>query len=484
MPIFSLCSKGGIGTFGKEAFAFVDFLHKAGQSWWQILPLNPTNYGDSPYQSFSSYAGNPYFIDPEILIEEGLLTSEEFESFDFGNSNKIDYDKLYFGRIKMLKKAFSRFKATRDFDDFCKNNAFWLDDYALFMALKNENNDTAWTEWEESLRKREQNQIEKKRKAYSETINLYRFIQYEFSKQWMSLKNYANSKGIGIIGDIPIYVALDSSDIWSEPEQFLLDENLTPKKVAGCPPDYFCESGQLWGNPLYDWKKMKTDGFDWWKRRIGYALKLYDMVRIDHFRAFEAFYAIPYGDADATGGKWIKGPGMSLFNELKKQFGDNMPIIAEDLGFLTPQVHKLLKSTGFPGMKVLQFAFDTREESDYLPHNYPNNCVVYTGTHDNDTVLGWTQTADKHDVEMARRYLHVDDYEGFNWAMIRAALMSVADICILTMQDIIGLGSEGRINTPSTVGDNWRWRIDEGCVNDWLARIVLENTKLYGRQAK
>ena len=484
MPIFSLCSKGGIGTLGKEAFAFVDFLHKAGQSWWQILPLNPTNYGDSPYQSFSSYAGNPYFIDPEILIEEGLLSREEFESIDFGNSNKIDYGKLYFGRIKMLKKAFSRFKPSKEYDEFCKNNAFWLDDYALFMALKNENNDTAWTEWEEPLRKREQDKLNQKQKEYSDIINLYRFIQYEFSKQWMALKSYANSKGIGIIGDIPIYVALDSSDIWSEPEQFILDENLTPKKVAGCPPDYFCESGQLWGNPLYDWKKMKTDGFDWWKRRIGYALKLYDMVRIDHFRAFEAFYAIPYGDADATGGKWIKGPGMSLFNELKKQFGDNMPIIAEDLGFLTPQVHKLLKSTGFPGMKVLQFAFDTREESDYLPHNYTKNCVVYTGTHDNDTVLGWTQTADKQDVEMARRYLHVDDNEGFNWAMMRAALMSVADICILTMQDIIGLGSEGRINTPSTVGNNWRWRIDEGCVNDWLARIVLENTKLYGRQAK
>ncbi len=482
MPIFSLSSSGGIGTFGKEAYRFVDFLEKAGQSWWQLLPLNPTNYGDSPYQSFSSYAGNPYFIDPEMLIAEKLLTAEEFNSFDFGDDEtKVDYGKLYKNRIPMLKIAYRRFVPDDDYREFCDRNKHWLDEYALFMALKNANDDNDWYQWDEPLRVREASALEKARAAYGDTMNFYRFVQFKFYDQWFKLKNYANERGIGIIGDIPIYVANDSADVWGNPEQFMLQKDLKPRLVAGCPPDAFSEDGQLWGTPLYDWKRMKSDGYIWWKTRLSHALSIYDTVRIDHFRGFESFYAIPYGSDTAKNGKWMKGPDINLFKELKKEFGDNLPIIAEDLGFLTPAVLKLLAASGFPGMKVLQFAFDSREDSDYLPHNYTRNCVVYTGTHDNDTIIGWTTTAPQADVEMARKYLHVTNDEGFNWAMMRAALSSVADTCILMMHDFIGLGSEARINTPSTLGNNWQWRIDKYCINDWLAGIIKENTALYGR---
>lgn len=466
MPVFSLSSKGGIGTLGKEAFSFVDFLHKAGQSWWQILPLNPTNFGDSPYQSFSSYAGNPYFIDPEILINKGLLTAEEFSSFDFGDkADEIDYEKLYNNRFKMLRTAFSRFVKDKEYDCFCKENAYWLDNYARFMTLKSLNNNKSWNEWD-ILKLEDENELD-----------FYRFVQFEFSKQWFALKEYANQKGIGIIGDIPIYVAYDSSDVWSEPEQFQLDKDNTPSAVAGCPPDAFSDEGQLWGNPLYNWKLMKSEGFKWWKKRLGYALKLYDTVRIDHFRGFEAYWSVPFGDENAKGGKWVKGPDMAFFREMKKEFGEHVPIIAEDLGFLTDKVYLMLDRCGFPGMKVLQFAFSDGEDNGYLPHNYNKNCVVYTGTHDNDTILGWADSLSDADLLMVKEYLNLKSDEGLNWSMIRAAQMSVADTCILTMQDLIGMGSEGRINTPSTLGNNWKWRIGEGCVNDWLAKILYDKTK-------
>ena len=482
MPIFSLSGEYGIGTFGKSARTFVDFLKKGGQTYWQILPLSPTNYGDSPYQSFSSFAGNPYFIDIEILIEEGLLTKEEADSFDFGSDPlKIDYAKLYDNRAKILRLAYKNFTPSKDYYDFLNNNAFWLDDYALFYAIKAKSPETPLGKWEMGLKKRDAERLGTARRELSDEIDFCKFCQFKFFEQWFALKNYANENGIKILGDIPIYVALDSCDLWTEPEQFLVDEELTPSFVAGCPPDAFSEDGQLWVNPLYNFEQMKADGFKWWKKRLGFALSIYDTVRIDHFRAFEAFYAIPAEDDTAKNGSWRKGPGVELFNELKKEFSEELPIIAEDLGFLTPEVRKLLKETGFPGMKVLQFAFDTREESDYLPHNYTNNCVVYTGTHDNDTVNGWTVTADPKDVLAARRYMHVDDGEGFNWAMMRTAMMSVADTCILMMADLLGLSSEGRINTPSTLGGNWQWRIAEGCVNDWLAGILLENTELYCR---
>ncbi|MBR3869939.1 MAG: 4-alpha-glucanotransferase [Clostridia bacterium] len=477
MPVFSLPSPYGIGTFGKEAYRFVDFLDKAGQSMWQILPLGPTSFGDSPYQSFSSFAGNPYFIDPDMLIEDGLLTKKQVQKFDFGTGCKIDYGKLYENRLPMLKLAFENFVPDADYKKFCSDNSWWLEDYVLFSAIKGIHNGKCWSEWEEGYRLRDEKTLSEVKEKYADTLRFYRFIQYEFNIQWTALKKYANKKGIKIIGDLPIYVAYDSADVWADTKQFLLKDGL-PTLVAGCPPDAFSKDGQLWGNPIYDWEYMEKDGYKWWIRRINYVLELYDVVRIDHFRGFESFYAIPYGDKTAKNGKWMKGPDMKLFEKLGK-----LPIIAEDLGFITPQVRKLLKNSGFPGMKVLQFAFDTREESDYLPHNYDKNCVVYTGTHDNDTIIGWTKTADKADVEMARRYLQVGD-EGFNWAMMRAALMSVADTAILMMPDLLGLGSEARINTPSKLGGNWNWRIGEGCTNDWLAKILYDNTLLYGRIKK
>lgn len=483
MPIFSLPSLYGIGTLGKEAYKFVDFLEKAGQTYWQILPLNPTNYGDSPYQSFSSYAGNPYFIDVELLIEEGLLTKEEADRFDFGNDNeKVDYGKLYENREELLKIAFSRFKRNDEYEKFVSKNAFWLEPFSLFMTIKKLFGDTAWYTWEKPFKVREKETIDKVKEEYSALLDFYKFLQFKFSSQWFSLKEYANKKGIKIIGDMPIYVSYDSADVYENPEQFLLDKNFKPKKVAGCPPDAFSEEGQLWGNPIYNWKLMKEENYAWWKNRIGYALTLYDVLRIDHFRGFEAYYTIPFGDETAVNGKWVKGPGIAFFDELKKKFGKDMPIIAEDLGLLTPAVKRMQEKTGFPGMKVLQFAFDTREESDYLPHNYERNCVVYTGTHDNDTIMGWLKSANPNDVENAHCYLNYPSDEGFNFAMIKAALMSVADTAIIMMHDLIGLGSEGRINTPSTLGGNWQWRIKGECINDWLAEIVLKETVLYGRK--
>lgn len=485
MPIFSLPSPYGIGTFGKEAYAFADFLQKAGQRYWQILPLNPTNYGDSPYQSFSAAAGNPYFIDPDTLVKEGLLTAADLEGVDFGNDpGLVDYGKLYEHRLPLLRRAYARFDGGAAFERFCRAEAAWLEDYALFMAIKDANGGVSWREWPEPLRRREPAALEEARALYGEDMRFYRFLQYQFYAQWQALKSYVNGKGIAIIGDMPIYVADDSADVWAHTDQFDLDETLTPRVVAGCPPDAFSADGQLWGMPVYDWKRMAQGDvpYAWWRQRLRQALAVYDMVRIDHFRGFESFYCIPYGAKDAKKGVWRKGPGMKLFRVLQKELGEPMPIIAEDLGFLTPAVRKLLQQSGFPGMKVLQFAFDSREESDYLPHNYGKNCVVYTGTHDNDTVMGWVATADPADVRLARQYLHVDENEGFNWAMIRAAMASVADIAIFMMQDFMGLGSSGRINTPSTVGgNNWRWRIADGCINDWLAGIIRENTVLYGR---
>jgi len=484
MPIFSLPSKYGIGTFGAEAYRFVDFLEKAGQSYWQILPLNPTNYGDSPYQSFSSFAGNPYFIDLELLIEEGLLTKEDADTFEFGeDSSRVDYGLLYRNRLPLLKKAANRFVPTEDYTRFCTENAFWLEEYALFMTLKEKEGGRAWQEWKPSFRNRNKSVLTKAVKQYAETLSFYRFVQYQFSRQWRALKRYANQKGIQIIGDLPIYVALDSADTWAEPTQFLLEDGV-PSLVAGCPPDTFSADGQKWGNPLYDWDKMKVDSYRWWKRRIRYAFSLYDVLRIDHFRGFESFYAVPFEAPNARNGKWIKGPGMALFSALQAEFSSPMPIIAEDLGFLTESVKKLLDDTGFPGMKVLQFAFSSNEDSGYLPHNYPKNCVVYTGTHDNDTVLGWMNSAPDTDIRHALDYIHPSQSEGFNWSMIRLGMMSVADTAIFMMPDLLALGSEGRINTPSTLGNNWNWRIDGTCINDWLAHIMYDCTALYGRLPK
>ena len=486
MPVFSLASKYGIGTFGDKAYEFVDFLCLAGQSYWQILPLNPTSYGDSPYQSFSSAAGNPYFIDLDLLNKDGLLENKDYENVDFGSDSLcVDYEKLYINRFPVLKIAFNRFlnSVPEQFYTFCKEQADWLDEYALFMAVKEHFGGLCWREWIDDFKFRKKTTLDKFKAEKKAEIAFYKFLQYEFYKQWSELKAYANSKGIKIIGDMPIYVADDSADVWSDTKQFDFDENLIPNVVAGCPPDAFSKDGQLWGNPVYNWKYMKNSEhpYEWWIKRMRNALKVYDVVRIDHFRGLESYYCIKYGNKTAKEGKWKKGPGMSLFKAFEKELGKNLPIIAEDLGFLTDDVIKLLKKSGFPGMKVLQFAFDSREESDYLPHNYNKNCVVYTGTHDNDTIIGWSKNTKTDDVETALNYMHLDNINNVNWDMIRLAMMSVADTAIFMMPDLLGLGDEGRINTPSTIGDNWKWRIKDGCVNSWLAEIIKDMTATYGR---
>ena len=486
MPVASLPGRYGIGTFSKEAYKFIDALKAAGQSYWQILPLGPTGYGDSPYQSFSTFAGNPYLIDLEALIKEGLLTREECDGFDFGkDEDRIDYEKIYLSRFKALKLAFSRSDLKRDkkYEKFLARNKFWLEDYALYMAVKDSFGGVSFAEWDDDIRLRRKKALDHYRKKYAEEIRFYKYIQYLFDRQWKALKKYANKKGIEIVGDIPIYVAFDSADTWANPRLFKFDDNCMPVAVAGCPPDAFCATGQLWGNPLYDWKYHKETGYEWWIKRMRHCLKLYDVVRIDHFRAFDEYYAIPYGDKTAEFGTWKKGPGLRFFKTLKKELGD-MKVIAEDLGFLTPSVVKLVKDTGFPGMKVLQFAFDPREESDYLPHNYIKNCVVYTGTHDNDTVLAWYESISEEDRKFAERYMNNKGHEGKElvWDHIRLALASVADTCIIPMQDYLVLGHEARINMPSTLGGNWEWRMKKGSFTKDLAREIKEITTLYCRK--
>lgn len=479
MPIFSLASPYGIGTFGKAAYEFIDFLKEAGQTYWQILPLGPTGFGDSPYQSFSSYAGNPYFIDLDTLKEWSYLHGGEYENIDYGTPSLVDYGKLYTNRLPVLNLAAGRFleNPKSDYGEFCNANAFWLNDYALFMALKNDG--FYLDAMPKPLRMRENDAINSACEKYASEIEIIKATQYLFFSQWKKLKAYANQNGIKIIGDIPIYVSPDSADLWANPKQFLLDVEGKPTEVAGCPPDAFSRDGQLWGNPLYDWDKMKQDGYSWWQSRIKHTATLYDVVRIDHFRAFDEYYAIPNGSENAKNGKWKKGPGMALINAINKDLG--VEIIAEDLGHLTDSVEELLRSSGYPGMAVLQFAFDPKGDSKYLPHNITKNCVVYVGTHDNDTVNGWINSISSAEFNFCTEYLRLNTAEGYNWGMIKAALSTCADTCILQMQDLLGLGSEGRINTPSTEGDNWQWRISEGCVNAWLAGILKEQTKLYRR---
>lgn len=485
MPVASLPSDHGIGCFSKEAFSFVDDLKEASLSLWQILPLGPTSYGDSPYSSFSTFAGNPYFIDPDTLVEKNWLTKGDLKKYDFGKDPlSIDYGKIYENRFKMLKKAFdnSRITEKRGFRSFVKKNSFWLKDYALYMAIKSHRGGVSWTEWEDDLRKRKPSAIKKARDEYAEDILFYEFQQYEFWEEWKKLKGYANKQGIKLVGDIPIYVALDSADAWAAPELFQFDEDLRPKAVAGCSPDGFSPTGQLWGNPLYDWKYHKDTDYKWWIGRLKRVFDLYDIVRIDHFRGFDAYYSIPYGHKTAEKGHWEKGPGYALFDRMKKELGEK-EVIAEDLGFLTDSVRRLVKRTGYPSMKVLEFAFDSREDSDYLPHNYIKNSVVYTGTHDNDTCRGWFETLRKSDRRFAVRYLDMKDVpdKEVPWEFIRAAMMSVSDHCIIPMQDFLSLGSEARINTPSTIGNNWTWRMGKKDFTKKIRKRISDMVKLYRR---
>lgn len=488
LPITSLPSKYGIGCFSKEAYEFVDFLVESGQKYWQILPLGPTSYGDSPYQSFSTFAGNPYFIDLDALVEEGVLTREECGACDFGETpDAVDYGKIYKARLPLLRKAYERSRVGENagFREFQERERYWLRDYAVFMAVKQRFDGVSWNEWAEDIRLRWGYAMEYYQTELYYEIEFYEFLQYTFFQQWSRLKAYANSRGIRIIGDIPIYVAYDSADAWAHPELFQFDENRLPTAVAGCPPDGFSATGQLWGNPLYRWDYHRGTGFEWWVQRMEKCFALYDMVRIDHFRGFDEYYSIPYGDATAEHGHWEQGPGIDLFRTLQWRLGDR-PIIAEDLGYMTATVKQLVRESGFPGMKVLEFAFDSRDSSDasdYLPHNYERNCVVYTGTHDNETILGWLGSIEKEEKEHVREYLNRPDASNRELALelIRLAVSSVAELCVIPMQDYLGLDNRARINQPSTLGDNWKWRLKKSALTKEVAQKICRLTALYGR---
>lgn len=485
LPVSSLPSRYGIGCFSKEAYEFIDFLAKAGQKKWQVLPLGPTGYGDSPYQSFSTYAGNPYFIDLETLIGWGLLSYEECDSWDFGQDEQyVDYEKMYNSRGKILRLAYSRFQGegNQEYQDFVADNEDWLQDYGLFMALKDKFGGKGWYLWEEPYRDRHPGTLVRCQEELSEEIGFYCFQQYMFWKQWKNLHHYALEKGIEIIGDVPIYVAFDSADTWAAPELFQFQEKGQLLAVAGCPPDSFSATGQLWGNPLYDWKYHRKTGYAWWIRRVAHCFQWYDVLRIDHFRGFDQYYSIPAQDKTAERGHWEDGPGLELFEVIQEKLGD-LKIIAEDLGFLTDSVRELVEKTGFPGMKVLQFAFDSRDDSDYYPHNYEKNCVVYTGTHDNDTVRGWYEVLDDKDKEVSIQYMDNADtpLDKIHWDFIRMAMASVGNLCIIPLQDYMGLGTEARINQPSTLGQNWKWRLKQGQLTEKLAHEIYRITDIYKR---
>ena len=483
MHISSLAGETGIGTLGKNAYAFVDFLKSSGQKYWQILPIGPTGYGNSPYQSYSSFAGNPFFIDLDLIAAAGYLEKSDYEGIDWGeDAARVDFDKVASGREVVFKKVYCNFikNIPEDFKRFCQKSKAWLDDYALFMAIKDQNGSAAFTLWDKAIVKREAAAMAFYTEKCRGRIFYHKMLQYFFFKQWTALKKYANANGIKIIGDLPIYVSADSSDVWANPEQFALDENLRPIEVAGCPPDAFSKDGQLWGNPVYNWQHIKKDGYRFWINRLKMSLRTYDIVRIDHFRGFEAYYCIAYGAENARDGVWRKGPDIELFDAVKKELGAT-PIIAEDLGFLTDEVRLLLEKSGFPGMKVLQFAFDSAEENDYIPHRYTKNSVVYTGTHDNDTILGYVNSASGETIERAMRYLGASSPSQIREKMMTAALSSVSDICILTMQDLLALSSEARMNTPSTLGDNWQWRCTISSFPSSVSGFLRYYTQLYNR---
>lgn len=482
MHISSLPGAYGIGTMGENAYRFVDFLKSARQHYWQILPVGPTGYGDSPYQSFCTYAGNHYLIDLGQLIRQGLLLPEEAAPTECDPA-RVDYGLLYNCRNGALRKAYARFDLSEaEFTAFAAAEKDWLDDYSLFMALKAHFGGQPWLQWPEAIRAREADAVAEYTAQLKEEIDFHKFLQYQFYTQWAALRRYAGEQGIEIIGDVPIYVPLDSSDVWSNTELFQLDtKTLYPERVAGVPPDYFNADGQLWGNPLYNWEKMAAGGYDWWIRRLRASARIFDVVRIDHFRGFESYWAVPYGDATAQNGCWVKGPGMDLINAVKQALPE-LRFIAEDLGFVTPEVAALVQDSGFPGMKVLEFGFDSREEHDYMPHTYIPNSVCYTGTHDNETLVQWAQAAAPEDYDLACRYLGKGADETICAAMIRAGMASVSDTFIVQMQDWLELGAESRMNHPGTLGgQNWQWRCCPEQITDALAKHIASLTALYRR---
>jgi len=480
LSVSSLPSKYGIGCFDEAAYKFVDDLVEAKQTYWQILPLGITGYGDSPYQSFSTFAGNPYFISLDEFVKCGYLKEEDLPEADI-NSDYVDYSYLYENRYALLKKAYENSHITdnEDFKAYCKDNAWWLEDYALFMAIKASYDNQGWENWPLKLRLRNDASLTEKRNELSDDINYHKFLQYYVWKQWYALKDYANSKGVEIIGDIPIYVAYDSSDVWGQPELFQLDPEVKPTAVAGVPPDGFSADGQLWGNPLYDWKKHKETGYAWWIQRIAYCKKAYDVVRIDHFRGFDEYFSIPYGDTTARNGHWEKGPGYDLFKTVEESLG-RLNVIAEDLGYLTDTVKQMVADCGYPGMKLFEFAFDSRDSSgtsNYLPHNYTENSVVYTGTHDNETMIGWLKNILPEERQMLKDYLHYDGDDAVLVDMsIDCIMASVSDKCIVPMQDYLKLDNTARMNKPNTLGNNWMWRLDKNAFNDSLKERMRDIT--------
>lgn len=484
LPIFSLPSKYGIGTFGREAYKFIDFLCSAGQSYWQIMPLGPTSYGDSPYSSFSVFAGNPYFIDLELLVEEGFISETDLINVDFGSNDEyIDYTKLFDNRYKILRKTYNNKGYACDLTSFIKQNQ-WALDYGLFMSLKYRNNQLPWYRWDEKLVKRDASTLIILNNELKDEINFWIFLQYLFFSQYFKLKEYANKSGISIIGDIPIYVAEDSVDVWAQSRLFMLNENNLPISVAGVPPDDFSQEGQLWGNPVYNWEYLKETEFEWWINRIAFSFKIYDVVRIDHFRGFDEFWAVPYGSENAINGKWMPTYGKEMFQKVKEKLG-NINIIAEDLGIITDSVTKLKNDSGFPGMKVLQFAFDGNPNNPYLPINYEDNSVAYTGTHDNDTLKGWFEKLELKEKQYVLKSVNINEKSNVNgqnknhyivYELIKTIYNSKANLCIVPLQDFLCLGSEARINTPSTLGDNWRWRFKGSMITDKLEEKIKSLT--------
>lgn len=479
LSITSLPSPYGIGTLGAEAYRFVDLLVELRQHYWQVLPLGPTSYGDSPYQALSAFAGNPYMIDLEKLVSDGLISYDEIHCFDWGcNPGEVAYDLLFQNRYQILRLAFQRFSVDNDkYKKFCRQEKAWLDDYALFMALKKEFGYSDWLSWEdEAIRNRTSQAIRKYKTQLREEIDFNKFCQFKFFEQWFALKEYANKHGIEIIGDIPLYLALDSADVWAEKEEFQLGADGTPTRVAGCPPDAFSDDGQKWGNPLYDWKYMEENDFSWWRKRIKANARLFDILRMDHFIGVVRYYSIPSEDENARNGKWMKGPGKKLTDAINESVGDGK-VIAEDLGVFVPGVQRLMQKTGWPGMKILLFGFDGNPNHEYLPHNYPNSStVVYAGTHDNETVRGYFQNIPEHELAYLYEYLNIRSKEEIPDAFIRLAYSSIADVAIFQMQDLMKLGNESRMNFPGTIGRNWRWRIpynplDEGR-RAWLRNLA------------
>ncbi len=460
MHITSLPGNEGIGTMGKAAYEFVDWLKSAGQTYWQVLPIHPTGYGDSPYQSPSAYAGNPLLIDLWQLVSMGLLKAEDIKGREYGEDPScVDFEKVIKVKNELLHKAYFSFKEDVAYLSFVQENAWWLDDYALFMSIKEENELRSWLTWDKPFRTRNAQVLKEFKEVHAEDIKFHRFVQYMFFIQWKKLKAYANKNNIKIIGDIPIYAAMDSADVWAEPGMFTIDSALNPTLVAGVPPDYFSATGQLWGNPLYNWDAMAKDGYEWWISRIDHAMKLFDMVRIDHFRAFDTYYAIPADAKTAEYGEWKNGPGMKLFKAVKESLGD-VNIIAEDLGDIFDSVKVLLRESGFPGMRVLQFGFNNEySDNAHLAHNYPRNCVAYTGTHDNDTIMGWLKSADRKAAKMANNYINANIMQHKNESFIRTVYASKAALAVIPMQDVLGLQSHARMNIPSTLGGNWTWRM-------------------------